>query len=301
MRLDFGFYPRRYDHSFGDITISTLPELDEKVASIRGHEWVHNKWFRVPTPHRIFAMPKTHAIEHASAQTEDQVEFLLWCFGFFVGMRMSWMEAGFLDSTPIEERGMSDIVWLGDSSLNNAIARADAFWNRYQPANPRIAKTLAAAIHSYFLAQREGLLEYERFMFFYMAVDACHAIHRAKAAGPQPRVNHAERIRDLCTAFGTVADSTGGTVPLWAEPPPGAARGTQPAIANLRNDLFHEGLFFDEPMGFAGFGDPRISEHALGDLEALVSRFIVATLELPARDYIASSLTNRTMEGVRLP
>ena len=138
-------------------------------------------------------------------------------------------------------------------------------------------------------------------MFFYMAVDACHAIHRAKAVGGQPRVNHAERIRDLCTSFGTVADSTGRTVPIWAEVPPGTARGTQPAIANLRNDLFHEGLFFDEPLGFAGFGDPRISNHALSDLEALVSRFIVATLELPARDYIASSLTSRTMEGVLLP
>ncbi|MGE0871411.1 MAG: hypothetical protein AB7P03_22815 [Kofleriaceae bacterium] len=301
MRLDFGFFPRRYDHSFGDITVSTLPELDEKVAHIREHEWVRNKSFRVPTPHRVFAMPKTHAFEHSSAQTTEHVEFLLWCFGFFVGMRMSWMEAGFLDSTPIEEGAMSDIVWRGDSSLNKAVTGANAFWNNYQPTKPRIPKILSAAIHAYFLAQREGLLEYERFMFFYVAVDACHAIHRAKAGGGQPRVNHAERIRDLCTAFGTVADSSGRTVPLWAEVPQGAVRGTQPAIANLRNELFHEGLFFDEPLGFAGFGDPRISDHALGDLEALVSRFIVATLELPAHDYIASSLANRTMEGVLLP
>jgi hypothetical protein len=36
MRLDFGFYPRRYDHSFGEITISTLPELDEKVGLSAG-------------------------------------------------------------------------------------------------------------------------------------------------------------------------------------------------------------------------------------------------------------------------
>jgi hypothetical protein len=304
MRFEFGFYPRCYDHAIGDVIISTLPELDEKVANIRGHEWVHDRFFRVPTPRRIFAMPKTHAIEHVTAQSDEHVHFLLWCFGFFVGMRMSWMEAGFLDSTPIEEHAMSDIVWCGQS-LNKAIAGAELFWNKYQSVNPRIPKVLAGAIHAYFLAQRQGLLEYEKFMFLYMAVDACHAIHRAKADSRQPRdrqprVTHAERIRDLCMEFRTVADSTGRRVPLWADPPPGAVRGTKPAIAALRNELFHEGLFFDEPLGFAGFGDPRISEHVIGDLVALVSRFIVATLELPATAYIQSSLTNRTMEGVLL-
>ena len=69
MRLEFGFYPRPYDHSIGDITISTLPELDEKITHIREHEWVRNKWFRVPTPHRIFAMPKTHATRSAAQRS----------------------------------------------------------------------------------------------------------------------------------------------------------------------------------------------------------------------------------------
>jgi hypothetical protein len=300
MRLDFGFYPHRYDETIGDITISTLPELDEKVAHIRGHEWTHDRWFRVPTPHRVFALPKTHEIEHASVQSDEHVHFLLWCFGFFVGMRMSWMEAGFLDSTPIEERVMSDIVWRGDS-FEKAIAGADTFWTKYQPVNPRIPKILAGAIHAYFLAQRAGLLAYERFMFFYMAIDACHAIHRAKATGSQRRITHAERIRDLCTTFGIVADSTGRNVPVWADDPPGAAPNTQPAIAGLRNALFHEGLFFEQPLDFAGFGDPRISPHLNDELEALVSRFIVAALELPAQEYISSAITNRMMEGILLP
>ncbi|MGH9884683.1 MAG: hypothetical protein ACREBE_04095, partial [bacterium] len=141
MGLDFGFYPHRYDAKVDDITISTLPELDEKVKYIRAHEWTRGRWFRVPTPHRVFALPKTHVIEHASAQSDEHVHFLLWCFGFFVGMRMSWTEAGFLDSTPIEERVMSDIVWRGDS-LEKAIAGADAFWAKYQPVNPRIPKIL---------------------------------------------------------------------------------------------------------------------------------------------------------------
>lgn len=299
MRLEFGFYPHRYDETIGDIAISTLPELKEKVARIRGHEWTRDRWFRVPTPHRVFALPKTHAIEHASAQSDEHMQFLLWCFGFFVGMRMSWMEAGYLDSTPIEKHVMSDIVWRGDS-LNRALAGADAFWTKYQPANPKIPRIVAGAIHAYFLAQREGLLEYERFMYFYMVVDACHAIHREKT-GQHWGGTHAARIRDLCTTFGTVADLTGRCVPVWADPPSGAAPNAKPAIADLRNALFHEGLFFEEPLGFAGFGDPRISLDLNGELQALVSRFLVATLELPAQDYIASSITSFTMEGVLVP
>ncbi len=68
MLLDFGFYPRHFDHGFGDITISTLPELEAKVAMVCGNERVRNKYFCAAPSARIFSMLKTHSIEHASAQ-----------------------------------------------------------------------------------------------------------------------------------------------------------------------------------------------------------------------------------------
>jgi len=62
----------------------------------------------------------------------------------------------------------------------------------------------------------------------------------------------------------------------------------------------HEGLFFDEPLGFQGFGGDILSKHILVEMTALVSRFIVALLELPATDYIRSPISSRQNEGVRL-
>lgn len=299
MGLDFGFYPRRYDHTIGDISITTLPELKDKLASVRADPRLRDGCICVQTPSRIFAMPKTHSIDCASAQGDEHVHFILWCFGFFVGMRMSWMEAGFLDSTPIREGAMSDIVWR-EHSLDEAIAGADAYWRKHGPVDPKQPKRITAAIHAYFLAHREGLLEYERFIFLYTAVDACFKVLRhnpataAACVRGKNEVSHSQRIAVMCGELGVV-------LPDWAQIPASSPRRTQAPVVDLRNTLFHEGLFFDEPLGFAGFGDPRISEHLIGDLQALVSRFLVALLELPALDYIGSPLTSRANEGVLLP
>jgi hypothetical protein len=112
MTLEFGFYPHAYDVTIGNITISTLPDLEAKIANIESHEWVRDGWFCVPGPQRIFGLPKTHTISYAHPTTDDHLQFLIWCFGFSVGMRITSTEAGFLDATPIEEGAMSDIVWM---------------------------------------------------------------------------------------------------------------------------------------------------------------------------------------------
>jgi hypothetical protein len=285
MPLEFGYFPRRYDHTIGEIVIATLPGLDSKIEFVNSHEWTDRGWISVPHHKRVFRLPKTHSISCARPGSDERLQFLLWCFGFFVGMRMDWTEAGFLDATPIEERAMIDIFWLGDS-LEKAIAGVDAFWHKHV-ATPRITKVLAGAIHSYFLAQTRHLLEFEQFIYMYTAFEGCHFV-RETLEGREPRATfHGQRVKKLCEAFGIA-------VPAWADPT------TSEHIVGIRNVTLHEGLFFDEPLGFRGFSGQVLDHQVRGPMLKLISRLCVALLELPAHAYIVSPITSRPNEGVQL-
>ena len=297
MRAEFGYYPRVYRSTVGPIVVENMPDLDAKIANVRGSERVRRDWYYARERSRVFALPKTHLLSHAGATGEEHLEFLVWCFGFFEGMRLTTTAAGFLDATPIARHSLTDIVWLGDS-LELALATAEAFWHQYA-GDPRVSKILCGVIHAYFLAQTRNLLSYEQFVWLYTALDGCNAVEerirrpqraaaRAMASsGTGRRTTHAERIQILCNTFGM-------PVPDWANPM------TSSTIATVRNDTIHEGLFFDEPLGFRSFGGSNLDKHVIGSMIALVSRIVVAILGVPAVSYIQSSLTSRQNHGVQL-
>jgi hypothetical protein len=220
---------------------------------------------RCLTLRAFFGLPKTHALDHASPEGDDHLRFLIQCFGFFVGMRMSDTEAGFLDATPIKPGKASDMVWLGDS-LMSAIGFADQFWFA-NAQNQRISTVMRGVIHNYFLAATPTLLDFERFIYLYVALEGCHYA-RALIHGQNPRKGtHGERIANLCTAYTM-------PIPKWADP---AQAGT-PGVATFRHETLHEGLFFDEPFGFQIFGGNtvRLPEHEglLLEMANLISRIV---------------------------
>lgn len=303
MALEFGFYPRPYQVAIGSITIETLPELETKVAALSSSEYVHRGWFYAPGRSRVFSLPKTHRISYHQVTNDSHLEFLIWCFSFFVGMRQSCVENGFLVATSINERAMIDIIWLGDS-LEKAIDSADHFWHKYSD-RPRVPKILTGVIHAYFLAQRRELLECEKFIYLYMALDGCFCVHdllhpkmqvgcNQGSRGQRRRTTHQERVKILCYAYHIVADLQGGTVPEWAAPD------ASTNIVGIRNATLHEGLFFDEPLGFQGFSENTFSENTIYLMSALVRRLVVALLELSAPEYIRLPLPERAPEGVQL-
>lgn len=127
MSLNFGYYPRAYDKRIGKVELETLPSLPAAVAEVVANERRDGRWIFAPGRQRVFALPKTHLISYSESTTDEHLQFLVWCFGFFVGMRLTTTQAGFLDATPIDEHAMIDINWIGDG-LEKAIAGADEFW-----------------------------------------------------------------------------------------------------------------------------------------------------------------------------
>jgi len=248
--IDFGFYPSDFDRASGSIAIETLPNLADKIRDVSGSEYVNGKWMysppaqirdmlsesvkTMPYSKRVFGLPKTHRLSHANSQGPTHLPFLVFCFGFFAGMRMSDVEAGFLDATPIAPGTAHDMVWPSDSLLIG-VEYANRFWTSHS-ANARIEAAMRGAIHSYFLSQTPTLLDYEQFIYLYTALEGCHWIN-STVSGLEPRkIPHDKRIKGLCEAFSI-------PTPSWAE-----------LVAPHRHATLHEGLFFDEPLGFHVFG-----------------------------------------------
>ena len=112
LRLEFGFFPNPLEFTAGDITITTLPGLVEKVA---GDKWKRLGRKRLgiyarmqgkkniisgleherPCLSRIFGLPKTHALIHSTAGLEH-AQFLIWVLAFVYGTRLTDTEAGVL-------------------------------------------------------------------------------------------------------------------------------------------------------------------------------------------------------------
>jgi hypothetical protein len=186
---EFGYYPNPLSFAVGDIEVRTLSGLEKTVAALVGSEQINAEWIYAPrrevrllgggSQHRpyasrVFGLPKTHVIRHAKADGGNHLVFLVWVLSFFLGIRLTTTEAGYLDSTPIIPRKLVDFS-LSDSNLPKALALADAFWATNR-AEPMRAKCFAAAVHALFLSQNPQHLQFEEFILLYTALDACYKL-----------------------------------------------------------------------------------------------------------------------------
>lgn len=295
--IPFGWYPDRLDFAEGDIAIATLPGLDEKVEGVRADPWVDGDWLYAapsevhvmghgvqerPYPGRIFGLPKTHTLGHVSADGPEHLDFLVWALSFFVGMRLTTTEMGFLDATPVKPRKLIDFV-LSPREIRRALALAERFWQANK-GHPVRAKRWVAAVHALYIAHAPQALQFERFIYLYGALDACFALAEAFHPLPKGGVRHHSRVSWMCGLFNM-------PVPEWADDSGGPSK-----VSVIRNATLHESLFMDAPLGFALHGVGTNQNLPL-EMEAVVCRFLVALLGDPAADYVRSPVTTRMMQG----
>lgn len=295
--IDFGWYPEPFDGSIGPVTLATLPDLEVAVSGVRDGPGVDGDWVYAPParthiigqgvvecafPSRVFGLPKTHRLSHAAADGREHLDFLVWSLSFFVGMRLTTTEAGFLDAAAIKPRKLVDFV-LTPRETMKALGLAEAFWQANKAA-PLRARRWIAALHALYVAQVPQAMQFERFLYLYGALDACFAL--AKDFHPLPRggVTHHSRVRWLCDLFQI-------PVPAWADDAAGAS-----PVSVIRNATVHESLFMDAPLGFAVHGIGTNQNLPL-EMEAVVCRLLVALLGDPGNDYVRSRVDTRQMHG----
>lgn len=301
MSFEFGFFPRQLHFNAGPVTVEPLPDLDRTAAELMVSPGVDDGWIYAPPqqvrdimsgavrekpyPSRVFGLPKSHRITHASATSEEQLRFHVWALSFFLGMRLSTTEAGYLDATPLKPGALVDFV-MSPSSLVRAVELAEDFWNA-NASDLRRAQRFAAAVHALFLGQSARNLQFESFIYLYTALDACFAL-AASLSPPQKHVPHADRIAWLCRLYGI-------TPPAWADR---SATGSA-EVAVIRNDAVHEALFMDAPLGFAlhGIGTDR---NLTLEMEALACRLLVALIGGSQADYVRTPVDTRQRYGLDL-
>ena len=306
---EFGFYPYPLRLKAGPVTISPLPDLKRITSDVPAYGRIEGDWIYAPLEQlhhftsdggrirerpytiRVFDLPKTHLIEHTAATSEDHIEFHIWALSFFVGMRLTATEAGFLDATPLKPHRLVDFIPHG-SSLIRAVELAENFWMTSRN-KPRRARRFVAAVHALFLSQYPQNLQFERFVLLYMAIDACYRL-AVELHRPSSHPNHAGRIAWMC-------NQSEIECPSWADPE--KSGGSE--VTRIRNDTLHEALFMDAPLGFAVHGVSTNQSHTLEqnlplEMQALVCRLLVALIGGNDAAYIRSPVNDRQRSGLHL-
>jgi hypothetical protein len=297
MIVEFGWYPDPLDFTIGAITVATLPGLDETADGVRADSGVEGDWIYAPPQEvhvmghgvqerpyasRIFGLPKTHSLAHATADGPEHLEFLVWALSFFTGMRLTTTEAGFVDATPVRPRKLIDFV-LSPREYLPALALAEGFWQA-NTVHPVRARRWVAALHALYIAHAPQALQFERFIYLYGALDACFALAEDLFPRGKKRIAHHSRVSWMCGLFGMA-------VPAWADPSAGHSE-----VSAIRNATLHESLFMDAPLGFALHGVGTNQNLPL-EMEAVICRFLVALIGDPDADYVRSPVTTRQMMG----
>ncbi|MEN6541787.1 hypothetical protein [Parvibaculum sp.] len=298
----FGFYPAPLT-IVGEVSIKPLPNFEDTT---RGYEawadveagWIYAPMMErrsfdgyvhpLPYPSRVFGLPKTHEISIASSEDREQLEFHVWVLSFFVGMRLTTTEAGFVDATPAVPNKLFDFI-VGHSDIERSIELAERFWRKHRN-KPVLAKRLTAAIHALLLAQYPQALQYEQFIHLYAALDACYAIVES-VFGPTQRIIHAKRTQWMCEQLKL-------DTPEWAKGLEAPSANAE--VAALRNAAIHEALFVGEPLGFAIRRTESASDITL-EMTALVCRILVSILDGGPSQYLASPVNTRQRYFLSLP
>lgn len=296
----FGFCPEYLRIDAGPISIHPLAEFEAIVEDVQTWEDVDKDWIyaprlqsrermtgrtrELPYRSRVFPLPKTHLIEHQDSAEVDYLDFIVWVLSFFVGMRLTTTEAGFLDATPARRGVLVDFVLVGQS-LIRALELADSFWTKNRPKT-RNAKRFEAAVHALFLGQYPQALQFERFIYLYTAIDACYRL-TADLRNFRDSHPHSRRIKWMCEELGV-------QTPAWAESSKANRGATR--VSPIRNDALHEALFMGRPFGFAVHRfnpDGKIEFPIDSEMRNLVCRLLVALIGGNDQRYLRSPVNGQ--------
>lgn len=300
--VSFGYCPFPLEMTSGAITISSLPSIKESFKLVEEDAGVDGIWIYAPPnmrydfngstitkpyPNRIFGLPHTHKISHASSDSDDHLIFHLWVMSFFTGLRLTSTQAGYVDSTPIRPHKTFDF-FLSEQDLIATLSLAETFWTMHRDV-PERAKLIAAIVHALLLSKNPNHLQFETFLMLYSAFDACFALAKSVHQFPKREApTHAQRILWMCNLFKI-------PVPDWTE----KSIEMGPDIASIRNETVHEALFMGEPVGFALHGVGTNTNLTL-EMRALVCRLLVALLGAELADYVISPVNTRQRQHLKI-
>lgn len=297
---EFGYYPYPIDIIDKRFSVKTLSNFRESVENVTGDPNIIRDWIypgaqqvksmgmgikSMPYSARVFRLPKTHCLNLNERKDFKDLDFVIWCLSFFLGIRLTTTEAGFLDAATIKPNKLVDFVITSASTINIINLSLDFIDDK---KNDFALSRIPAVIHALFLSQYPQAMCFERFQYLYIAIDGCFKILWERIDHKTRKPTHSERIRWMC-------DELSMPVPSWAMGKDG--------IASLRNENFHEAIFFGQPLGFSSFNSAQkhnLPTNLILQMEALICRFLIAILGVKDETYVTSNIDSRQYVSLSL-
>lgn len=233
--MQLGFLPRSLDVSDRRIAIRCIADWREMLANIvsRGH--VRDGWLYLPrngSRAYRYELPTAHEIEARASQDEEELRFLILVLGFLEGLRLLPAGWGHLHPTAVAV-GKCNNFLVKDSEILPCLDLAANFYTANRQS--RNVKRLLSAI-SLLHWSRIQPLQFDEFNYLYMALDACWAICADVHPIGKKNPRHHERPSVMSGVLNL-------SLPPIFDP------SSAVTVFSIRNDLVHEGLVGDLPIG----------------------------------------------------
>ena len=164
---------------------------------------------------------------------------------------------------------------------------------------PKLSNThlFTAAVNALLLGRYNRNLLFEQFNYLYTAIDTCYKMTIDQKENTEKRASsHAQRIEWMC-------DKHKVTVPSWAKPIPCGENKVKTELSVIRNDLIHEGSFFNAPLGFVSKDWKKhinFMSTVAYEMGNLVCRLLVALVGGKDKSYFERPVSNRQKTRLKL-
>ena len=251
--ISFGFLPHKCVIEFGNGKITPISEFDRvaKAVKKRLHEDGHlyptvlpsvivvsalgRKTPRTRRPAHLYQVPPSHNLyiapqRHESNIREGSAGFVIHLLGFLFRTRLQFADWFYDGRIPVDFTGTFALA-RDPIQAGNYISNAYETWSNW-PEVERTRFTNILYMHSRVSAYE---WDWEQFTLEYMILDACWKMGQ-KLFKLHAKTN-ADRIPVLCKAMGVEPHHLGIDLKT---------------MTDLRNDLFHEGLWYKARPGSVG-------------------------------------------------
>jgi hypothetical protein len=269
--MQFGFLPKSLDVSDGNISIRSTADWRTILADFETNGHVSDGWFLMPIQKvrqaDRYELPSTHEIEVRASHDDEELRFLILVLGSLFGLRLLPEGWGHLHPTAVEIGKCNNFV-LKDSEIIPCLVSASKFYaENHRTKN---VKRLLSAISLSHWSQTQPL-QFDEFNYLYMAIDVCWAICKARYftavqhLGYGKHIPHSERPKIMCLILGL-------SLPTIFDP------SSAIKASSIRNDLLHEGIVGDMPVGHT-----VIEADCMPEMIEFTEKLILSLLGVKAR------------------
>ena len=239
-KIHFGWLPEKRTYVLPDLQIEPVEDYDAVIEIVLGSKDIEQDWFygRIPDEPKHadwFKLPFTHTLNIDDEQDGRHrlSTFLVFILGFLKGLRLipePWVH---VTRVPTKLHQLQDFHAY-EPAVTRILNRTVEFW---RSNSTTLRRAMIGALHWHALG-RTYEHPYEVFNAQYAVLDACWSIH-SNLAHQSESISHARRAEVLASAYDL-------HLPEWA-----TVSGKQSYLSRLRNDLIHEALWAEEPIGLA--------------------------------------------------